>query len=264
MLNTGRMVAVDLNADLAEGETVTASDLALLDTVTSASLACGFHAGNRKVMREVADACVARQVVVGAHVSYRDRQGFGRRPLDVPHEQLVEDILEQHDALIVEARAAGTTVSFVKPHGALYNRMAVDPLVAGAVVEAVSRSGGTVLVAQAGTVVVEPALRAGLRVVFEGFPDRGYLADGRLESRGRPGALIEAPEEVGRRAVSLACDGGILAVDGTWTPVVAETLCVHGDTGQADATARAVRSALERNGVVIRSPIRPGPTGSMR
>jgi len=255
------MVAVDLNADLAEGEIFTATDLALLDIVTSASLACGFHAGSREVMREAAAACVTSNVTIGAHVSYRDRTGFGRRPLDVAPDQLVIDLLEQYDVLTSEARTAGASVSYVKPHGALYGRMAVDPVVADCVVEAVSRSGATVLVAQAGTVVVEPAVRAGLTVVFEGFPDRGYLPDGRLAARGDPGALIEDPGEVGRRAVSLVQRGGTAAVDGTWTPVIAQTLCIHGDADHAVDTARAVRSALEQSGVLVRSYLPPRPGG---
>ncbi len=139
--------------------------------------------------------------------------------------------------------------------------MGVDPEVARAVVEAVCRTGTAVLVAQPDTVVVEQADRAGLQVVLEGFPDRGYLPDGRLVPRDQPGALVEDPVEVGRRAVSLVRAGGVDAVDGTWTPVVAQTLCIHGDTDQAVDTARAVRSALEVSGIVVMSFLGTTPAG---
>jgi 5-oxoprolinase (ATP-hydrolysing) subunit A len=252
---------IDLNADVAEGETLGATDLAVLDSVTSASLACGFHAGNRAVMRAAATACVHRRVAIGAHVSFRDREGFGRRPLDVAPEHLVADIIEQCDLLAEEVGRAGGAVEFVKPHGALYNLMGVDPGVADAVVGALRRQGAGVLVAQAGTGVVALARRAGLRVVLEGFPDRGYLGDGQLAPRGGPGALIDDPRLAARRAVSLVRRQGIETVDGTWTSVEVETLCIHGDSPGAVANARAVRSALEADGVTLRSFVGPGPVG---
>ncbi len=152
-----------------------------------------------------------------------------------------------------QVRAVGGALSFVKPHGALYHRMGVDPAVASAVVRAVTRAGAGALVAQAGTVVEVVATRAGLRVVREGFPDRAYLRDGRLAPRDRPGAVVEDPLSTGRRAVALTRDGGIEALDGTWTPVQAETLCIHGDAEHAPETAGTVRAALEREGVTVRS-----------
>jgi UPF0271 protein len=192
MLNTGTMDEVDLNADLAEGETLTAADRAVLDVVTSANLACGFHAGNRALMREAAAVCHGRGIAIGAHVSYRDRDGFGRRVVERTPKLLVGDIVEQCAALAEEAGLVGGRVEYVKPHGALYHRMGVDPSVAAAVVDAVRRGPAPVLVAQPGTVVVEAARRAGIRVVFEGFPDRGYLASGALTDRGGAGAVIDA------------------------------------------------------------------------
>ncbi len=269
MLNTGAMPddgevwAVDVNADLAEGDRLAAADLDVLDAVSSASLACGFHAGGPDVMRDTAAACVARGVTIGAHVSYRDRDGFGRRVLHVPPVDLVRDIMDQWVALTAEVDAVGGTVSFVKPHGALYTQMGTDPSVAEAVVHAVTDVGGGTLVAQAGTLVVDRARRAGLRVVPEGFPDRAYLRDGRLVSRTEPGALIDDPGEVGRRAVSLIRRGGVEAIDGTWTAVDAETLCIHGDTSGAADTARAVRTALEGHGVVVRSFVVGGRGGAV-
>jgi UPF0271 protein len=204
-------------------------------------------------MRSTAEACVARGVAIGAHVSYRDRAGFGRRDLDIDPETLAGDIVEQWRVLDEQVRAVGGTVSFVKPHGALYHRMGHDPAVAGAVVSAVTRVGAGALVGQAGTVVAGVAAQVGLRVVAEGFPDRAYLADGRLAPRSRPGALVEDPVVVGDRAVALAVRGGTEAVDGSWTAVEAETLCIHGDAEGADETARAVRAALEAAGVTVQS-----------
>ena len=253
MLNTGTMLVVDLNADLAEGDVLTPGDLRVLERVTSASLACGFHAGSPDVMRSTAAACVARGVAIGAHVSYRDREGFGRRPREVAPNQLARDIVEQWVALDEQVRSVGGALSFVKPHGALYHRMGVDPAVAAAVVRAVTEAGAEALVAQAGTVVEAVAMRAGLRVVPEGFPDRAYLPDGRLAPRDRSGALVEDPVSTGRRAVGLARDGGVEALDGTWTPVRAETLCIHGDADHAPEMAGAVRDALEQEGVAVRS-----------
>jgi UPF0271 protein len=268
MPGTRETPATDLNADLAEGERLTAGDLGVLDAVTSASLACGFHAGGPGVMRDTASACVARGVTIGAHVSYRDRDGFGRRAVAVSVQELMADIIEQWVALTTEVGAVGGAVAFVKPHGALYHQMGIDQVVADTLVAAVVEVGGRTLVAQAGTLVVERARAAGLRVITEGFPDRAYRRDGRLLPRTEPGAVIEDPLEVGRRAVSLIRRGGVDAADGTWTAVEAETLCIHGDVEGAAETARAVRSALESHGVAVasfavaRAPRPGGPGGT--
>jgi UPF0271 protein len=259
MTDTGSVVTVDLNADLAEGDTLSTADRLILDAVTSASLACGFHAGSPSVMRATAAACMERDVVIGAHVSYRDRPGFGRRVLGTPADVLVADILDQWAVLVAEVDAVGGSVSFVKPHGALYHQMGIDPAVADAVVEAVSRLGDPMLVAPAGSVVADAARWAGIRVVPEGFPDRGYLPDGHLVPRRVDGALVDDPGEVARRAVSLVRRHGLEAVDGAWTPVEVETLCIHGDADNAADNARAVRAALESDGIVVRPFL---PTGS--
>jgi len=252
MFDTEVVIAVDLNADLAEGEALTPGDLALLDVVTSGSLACGFHAGSRRVMRATAQACVSRGITIGAHVSYRDRAGFGRRAVDRPGPLLARDIIEQCEVLSEEVGAVGGSVAYVKPHGALYNRMGVDDTVAGSVIEALTDMGIPVLVGQAGTSVIEPARAAGLRVVAEGFPDRGYRPGGLLAPRGEPGAVFSDPAVVGRRAVSLAVRHGVDAVDGTWTAVNAETLCIHGDAPNAAETARTVRTMLTAEGITLR------------
>jgi UPF0271 protein len=243
---------MDLNADLAEGDELGATDLALLDHVTSASLACGFHAGSRQAMRATAAACVERGVSIGAHVSYRDRAGFGRRTLDVASDRLVADLVEQWEILIEEVDAVGGTVSYVKPHGALYNMLAVDPEVADTVVRALAPRC-RVLVGLPGGAQAGPADAAGMVVVPEGFCDRGYDATGLLVPRGADGALVDDPDEAGRRARSLALDGGLDAVDGTWVAVDVRTLCIHGDRPGADLHARAVRHALDGAGVEVRA-----------
>jgi 5-oxoprolinase (ATP-hydrolysing) subunit A len=256
------MATVDLNADLAEGDRLTPGDLGVLDAVTSASLACGFHAGGPAVMGDTASACVDRGVAIGAHVSFRDREGFGRRTMSVPPQQLVADLMDQWTILATAVSAVGGTVSFVKPHGALYHQMGTDPSVADAVVAFVVGVGRVPLVAQADTVVSRRAGEAGVRVVAEGFPDRGYRRDGRLAPRAAAGALVHDPDEVGRRAVSLVQRGGVEAVDGTWTAVEAETLCIHGDAEGAATTASTVRAALEGHGVVLRSFVVSGAAGA--
>jgi 5-oxoprolinase (ATP-hydrolysing) subunit A len=260
-LNNWSVPTVDLNADLAEGDRLTPSDTVVLDQVTSVSIACGFHAGGPRVMRDTAIACVERGVTIGAHVSYRDREGFGRRVVEIEAGRLLEDLVDQCVELQKAVGAAGGSVAYLKPHGALYRRMGVDEHVAAAVCEAASRQAIGVLVAEAGGVVVELARRAGLRVVHEGFPDRAYGPDGRLVDRGVPGAVLTDAHEVGRRALSLVHRGGVESIDGEWTRVSAETLCIHGDSPDAARTARAVRAALDNGGVTVRpfvDPPRPG------
>ena len=192
---------MDLNADLAEGEIVGPTDLAVLDVVTSASLACGFHAGNPSVMREAAEACVERGVAIGAHVSYRDRAGFGRRVLHVEPEQLAADLVEQWEALVDAVDGAGGRVRYVKPHGALYHAVATDTAVAGTLVDALG-SRCPVLVGPPGGMLAAPAAAAGVRVVTEGFCDRGYDRRGVLDPPRRGRCL-------GRRHRHLSCPGAV-------------------------------------------------------
>jgi len=251
--------AIDLNADLGEHDVLTTGDVALLDHVTSASLACGFHAGNRTVMRDAAAACVARGVTIGAHVAFRDRPGFGRRVLDVDPDRLAADVVEQWEALAAEVDTAGGRVAYVKPHGALYTAMAADAGVAGVVVGALA-DRCDVVVAPPASAVAGPAGAAGIRVVPEGFCDRGYTPGGLLVPRGRPGALVESGAEVGERARSLAVDGGIPSVEGAWVVLRVETVCVHGDHPGAEARARAARAALDATGVAVRSFVPDGAT----
>jgi UPF0271 protein len=258
LADTGGVTAIDLNADLAEGDVFGSSDLDLVDIVTSASLACGFHAGSTAVMRAAARACVERGVAIGAHVSYRDRVGFGRRALDVAADRLAADLVEQWDALDAEVRTVGGTVTYVKPHGALYAAMATVPEVADTVV-GVLVPRCPVLVGPPAGAHVAVAARAGVRLVPEGFCDRGYEADGRLVARDHPGARVDDAEDAGARARSLAVDGGVGAVDGTWVTLDVATLCLHGDHAGAVARARSVRRALESAGVELAAFAPPPP-----
>jgi len=239
---------VDLNADVGEGF----DDEPLFPVVTTVHIACGFHAGDPGLMRRTVSAAVAAGVAVGAHPSYHDRDGFGRRPLDRTPEQVVDDLLYQVGALDGVARAAGATVRSVKPHGALYNRMAVDPDCAAAVAAAVAAyREGLVLVVPAASVALQVASAQGVPVVAEGFCDRGYLSDGTLAPRSSPGAVIADPADAGRRAVSLAVDGRVTTVDGGQVTVPCATLCIHGDSPGAAGMAVAVRRALEAAGVQL-------------
>jgi UPF0271 protein len=222
--------SVDLNADL--GEEVT-DDAGLLAVVTSANVACGFHAGTPETMRLVCAKAARCGVVVGAQVSYRDRAGFGRVAHDLPPGVLREQVAEQVATLSEIAESEGTSVRYVKPHGALYHRVTRDPEQAGAVL---AGSAGLAVLGFPGSRLLELAAAAGRPSYVEGFPDRGYV-DGRLVDRGEPGALLTDGEEIARQAVALA-------------PGVA-SLCVHGDSAGAVAHAHAVRRALEAAGYVL-------------
>ncbi|HEX4191248.1 MAG TPA: 5-oxoprolinase subunit PxpA [Marmoricola sp.] len=225
---------VDLNADL--GEEVT-EDAALLEIVSSANVACGFHAGNEQVMREVCVRAAGLGVAIGAQVSYADREGFGRRPMEVPAEQLSAWVAEQVAVLSAIALSAGTQVRYVKAHGALYNRIADDAEQAAAVL---AGSGGLPVLGLPGSRVLVLAEQAGRSAIGEGFPDRGYTAQGRLVPRDQPGALVAGSRAVAEHAVELAGREDV------------RTVCVHGDSADAVQTARAVRAALLAAGFDVR------------
>ena len=222
---------VDLNADLGEGVT---DDEGLLGLVTSANVACGFHAGDGATMRAVCATAARRGVVVGAQVSYDDREGFGRRRLDVAYDVLRGQVDEQVTALGRIAREQGTVVAYLKPHGALYNRVVDDAEQARAVLDG---SGDLPVLGLPGSVVLRLAREDGRRVVTEGFPDRGYTAEGRLVPRDQPGALVEDPDQVARNAVRLAAE--------------VDSVCVHGDSPGAVETAGRVRAALVEAGFEV-------------
>ncbi|MCU1571703.1 MAG: hypothetical protein JWR33_2444 [Naasia sp.] len=245
------MPAVDLNCDLGEG---VGDDAALFPLITSVNVACGFHAGDQASMREACRAALAFGITVGAHPSYRDRQGFGRRDLDVSAAQLEAEVREQVQALRRAADAEGATISYLKPHGALYNRLVVDDERAEAVAAAAAAEGLSLL-GPAGSALARAADRRRLGFFREAFADRAYLADGRLAPRSLPGAVITDPAVVAARAVRMVLEGEVATVDGGVRRIEADSICLHGDTEGAPAIARAVRTALRSAGVVL-SPFR--------
>ncbi|MFI1503088.1 LamB/YcsF family protein [Streptomyces platensis] len=253
---TGVPPVIDLNADLGEGfgRWQLTDDEALLSVVTSANVACGFHAGDPATMRRVCELAAERGVVIGAQVSYRDLAGFGRRAMDVPPDELAAEITYQIGALEVFARAAGARVGYVKPHGALYNRCVHDEEQARAVVDGIRAAGGGLpVLGLPGSRLHEAAARAQLPVVGEAFADRGYTPEGTLVPRREPGAVIHDPAEVVKRALGMARDQAVTARDGRRVAVTARSLCLHGDTPGAADLARRVRSELTAAGVHIRS-----------
>lgn len=245
---------IDLNADVGErfGAWTLGDEDALFGSVTSVSVACGFHAGDPDVMRQTLVLARSAGVSVGAHPGFPDLQGFGRRETHLASSEVENLVLYQVGALAALARAEGLTLAHVKPHGALYNQCGRDQALADAVARAVRAAGPSlVLVALSGSALAGAGARAGLRVAAEAFADRGYRADGSLAPRGMPGAVITDPAVAAARAVGLARDGVVEALDGTTLHLRADTLCVHGDTPGAVAIARAVRSALEAAGIPV-------------
>jgi len=247
---------IDLNADIGEsfGSWTLGDDAAMLDVVTSANVACGFHAGDPAGLLRTCELAAERGVVIGAHVGYPDLVGFGRRFMDVAPEDLAADVIYQIGALAALARAAGTAIGYVKPHGALYNTIVRHRDQASAVVSAVARYDPQLpLMGIAGSVVLELAETAGLRTIGEAFADRAYTPQGTLVPRTEPGALLRDPQQVAARMVSVATTGRLTAIDGTQIEVRADSLCTHGDSPGAVAMAAAVRQALSAAGVHIRS-----------
>ena len=244
---------MDLNADLAEGYGIwrLGDDEALLNVVTSANVACGFHAGDPGTMRRVCAMAAARDVAIGAQVSYRDLAGFGRRRIDYEFGELRDDILYQLAALDGLARVAGSRVTYLKPHGALYNVAGTDPLQAEAVVAAVAEYDVALpIMTLPGSELARQASHAGLRVIAEGFADRAYLPSGQLVPRSAPGAVLTTVPSIAARAVAMA-HGTVVAIDGSTVPLAVESICVHGDTPGAVAIARAVRVALTSADVAV-------------
>jgi UPF0271 protein len=246
--------SIDLNADLGEGfgRWRLTDDEHLLAVVTSANVACGFHAGDPVTMRRVCDLAAERGVRIGAQVSYRDLAGFGRRTMEVPSDELTAEIAYQIGALDVFARAAGASVAYVKPHGALYNRVLHDELQAEAVVAGIRLAGGRLpVLGLPGSQLHKSAERAGLPVVTEAFADRAYTAQGTLVPRGQHGAVISEPAAVVARSVSLATSGVVTTRSGESITVRARSLCLHGDTPGAAELARQVRDRLEADGIRV-------------
>lgn len=250
------MAAIDLNADLGEGFGVwrLGDDDAMLGIVTSANVACGFHAGDPAGLLRVCRSAAERGVRIGAQVSYRDLAGFGRRYIDVAHDDLVADVVYQIGALQAIAAASGSTVCYVKPHGALYNTIVTDRDQGAAVAEAVRMVDPALpVLGMAGSAFFDEATGLGLRTVAEAFADRAYQPDGQLVSRREPGAVLRDPAEIAERVATMVTSGRVIAVDGTQIDVTVESVCVHGDSPGAVQIATAVRDRLAADGADVRA-----------
>ena len=248
------MARIDLNADLGEGFGVwqLGDDDAMLEIVTSANVACGFHAGDPAGLLRVCRSAAERGVRIGAQVSYRDLAGFGRRFIDVAAEDLLADVVYQIGALPALAKSVGSAVCYIKPHGALYNTIVTHREQAAAVAEAVQRVDATLpVLGMTGSAFFDEAARFGLRTVAEAFADRAYRPDGSLVSRREPGAVLHDAAEIARRVLTMVDSGEVTAVDGTSVAVTVESVCVHGDSPGAVEIAGAVRAELTAAGVEI-------------
>jgi len=243
---------IDLNADVGEG---VGDDAALVPLITSANIACGAHAGDLQTMRQTVGLAVRHGVAVGAHPGYRDREHFGRRPMQLPPRQLISLVLDQVGALDTIAADAGTHVVHVKPHGALYNQAEIDDQVAATLVAAMRAYPRLVrLVGRAGSALERAARSAGLPFVPEAFADRRYRRDGSLAPRSEPGSVLEDPEAVAAQVRRLVETGELEADDGSRVRVAFETLCLHGDTPGAARLAKRVRRLLAELGVAVAPP----------
>ena len=242
---------IDFNCDLGEG---CGNDAAILPHVTSASIACGGHAGDEATMRETLRLCREHGVAAGAHPSYEDREHFGRRVLDVAPAEVARMVRDQIVRLRSIARAEGIPLAHVKPHGALYNVAADDRAVADAIAATVADIDPTLaLYALSGSALAQAGTEPAFRVAHEAFAERGYDARGRLRPRGTPGAVIESLDEAVSQVRRLALQGDVVAADGRIVHLRADTLCLHGDRHDAAEFARAVRAALEADGIEVRA-----------
>ena len=246
------MPPVDLNSDLGEsfGAWRMGDDEAMLDLVSSANLACGFHAGDPLTMLTACRAAAERGVVIGAHPAYRDLVGFGRRDMTIAPDALRADLLYQVSALAGMAQHAGTAVRYLKPHGALYNRAAVDPATAAVVAEVGAELSLPVL-GLPGSEVEAACAAVGSRFVAEAFADRAYQPDGRLVPRTQAGAVLHDPDAIADRVLGMVGSGRVAAADGTLIPIEVESVCVHGDSPGAVAIAESVRHRLLTEGVTV-------------
>ena len=249
------MTTIDLNSDIGEsfGRWELGDDEAMLDLVTSANIACGFHAGDPSTIARTARWSVQRDVRIGAQVAYRDLAGFGRRFVDASRTELTDDVVYQIGGLQALAAAAGGTVTYVKPHGALYNTAVHHDEHATAVIDAVaSVDPGLAILGLPGSRLLELAESRGLRVVREAFADRGYTPSATLVSRREPGAVLHDPDAVAERVLRMVSDGVVEAVDGSSVKIDVDSVCVHGDSPAAVEMARAVRDILGTNGVDLK------------
>lgn len=251
------MAEIDFNSDLGEGFGLyrMGDDEAVLRQITSANIACGFHAGDPRIMRRTVAAAVENGVAIGAHPSFPDLQGFGRRKMMLSPDEAYECVLYQIGALSAFVAAQGTALQHVKPHGALYNQAAADPVLAKAICEAVRDFNPNLyLYGLANSALTDAAEAAGLAVKHEVFGDRTYQPDGSLTPRALPNAMITQADQAVAQVLCMLRNGYVLATDGTKVPVRADTLCIHGDQPGAAAFARAIREALVGEGVSVRAP----------
>lgn len=240
---------VDLNADLGEGG---ASDQALLALISSANIACGWHAGRAVLMQQTVRWAIQYGVAIGAHPSFPDPDNFGRTEMHLPAQEIYSGMLYQIGALAAIAEAQGARLVHVKPHGALYNQAARDPTLADAIVAAVRDfDPALALFGLANSALIVAATRAGLTAVEEVFADRGYNADGSLVKRGTPGDMIEDEEKALAQTISMVREGKVQAIDGSWVPLKADTVCLHGDGTHALAFAQRIRSYLSQAGITV-------------
>lgn len=245
---------VDLNCDIGEsyGRYQLGNDGELLKLVTSANIACGFHAGDPLVMAQTVQLAVENKVAIGAHPAYPDLQGFGRRVMDLIPEEVEAMVLYQIGALSAFAQASGSEITHVKPHGALYNQAVKDEQLATAIARGTARfSRSLVLVGLAGSWLVTAAQDVGLQVAQEGFPERGYQPDGTLRPRNLPGALIHEPQQAADQALKLVQEGIQVNANGRSGHFPVDTLCIHGDSPQAVSIAHTVKNALVFAGIQV-------------
>jgi 5-oxoprolinase (ATP-hydrolysing) subunit A len=250
-------VSIDLNADLGEsfGIYVIGDDEALMPAITSANIAAGFHGGDPSILRQTIRLAVQHGVAVGAHPSFPDLAGFGRREMQLPDREVEDAVLYQIASVAGVAQAEGASMRHVKPHGALYNMAARDEALAAAVVRAiVAFNPALTLFAPPDSALAKAGAAAGLRVAREGFADRAYDGSGRLVSRSVPGAVFDDDDAVASQAVQIAVRGEVVSLEGSRVPMRADTICVHGDAPGAARRAARVRSALEAAGVVVAAP----------
>jgi UPF0271 protein len=248
------MARIDLNSDVGEsfGRWTLGDDSAMFESVSSANVACGFHAGDPGVIRRTCRSAAAAGVVIGAHVGYRDLAGFGRRFMDISPADLADDVVYQLGALQALAAVEGTAVRYVKPHGGLYNAIVHHTGQAQAVVDAVkSVDAGLPILGLPGSEVLRLAEANGLRAVPEAFADRAYNRDGTLVSRSLPGAVLEDPTQVAEHVLRIATESTVRTIDGSSLKISAESICVHGDSPGAVEMATAVKAALAGAGVTI-------------
>lgn len=242
---------IDLNADLGEG---CASDAELLTLVSSANIACGFHAGDAQTMQASVREAVKNGVAIGAHPGFPDRENFGRTVMQLPPETVYAQTLYQIGALAAITHAEGGVMRHVKPHGMLYNQAAKDPQLADAIAKAVHTCDpALILVGLAGSELIRAGKHYGLTTRQEVFADRGYQADGSLVPRSQPGALIEDEEQSLAQTLEMVQNGRVKSITGEWTPVEAQTVCLHGDGEHALAFARRLRAAFLERGIAVQA-----------